>query len=42
MRNFLERLRYKTAAFMYGRYGNDELTKFLMIAAIILMALAFE
>ena len=41
MRNFLERLRYKTATFMYGRYGNDELTKFLMILALILMVISW-
>ena len=41
MRNFLERLRYKTATFMYGRYGNDELTKFLMILALILMVVSW-
>ena len=41
MRNFLERLRYKTAAFMYGRYGTDELSKFLMILALILMVISW-
>ena len=41
MRNFLERLRYKTATFMYGRYGNDELTNFLMILALILMVISW-
>ena len=41
MRNFLERLRYKTATFMYGRYGNDELTKFLMILALMLMVVSW-
>ena len=29
------------ATFMYSRYGNDELTKFLMIAAIILMVISW-
>ena len=41
MRNFLERLRYKTAAFMYGRYGNDELNNFLLIIALILMVISW-
>ena len=26
---------------MYGRYGNDELTKFLMILALILMVISW-
>lgn len=41
MRNFLERLKYKTAAFMYGRYGNDALTKFLMIVSLVLLVLSW-
>ena len=41
MRNFLERLRYKTACFMYGRYGNDELTKFLLILGLVLMIISW-
>ena len=41
MRNFLERLKYKTATFMYGRYGNDALTKFLTIVSIVLLVLSF-
>ena len=40
MRNWLEKLRYKTATFMYGRYGNDELTKVLLIAALVFMILS--
>ena len=40
MRNFLERLKYKTETFMYGRYGNDALTKFLMIVSIVLFVLS--
>lgn len=41
MRNWLQRLEYKMSAFMYGRYGNDELTKFLMITALILMVVSW-
>lgn len=41
MQNFFQKMRYKMATFMYGRYGNDELTKFLMIAAIILMVISW-
>ena len=41
MRSWLEKLRYKTATFMYGRYGNDELTNFLMIVALILMVISW-
>ena len=40
MRNFWERLRYKTARFMYGRYGNDDLTNFLLILGLILMIIS--
>lgn len=40
MRNWFEKLRYKTATFMYGRYGNDELTKVLLIAALVFMILS--
>ena len=29
------------ASFMYGRYGNDALTKFLLILAIILMVISW-
>lgn len=29
------------ASFMYGRYGNDALTKFLLIAALILMVISW-
>ena len=41
MRNFLERLRYKTACFMYGRYGNDDLTKFLLIVGLVFMIISW-
>ncbi len=41
MRNFFERLRYKTAVFMYGRYGNDDLTKFLLVLGLILMLISW-
>ena len=41
MRNFLQRFAYKMSAFMYGRYGTDELSKFLMILALILMVVSW-
>ena len=41
MRNWLQRLSYKMSAFMYGRYGTDELSKFLMILALILMVISW-
>lgn len=41
MKNWFERLRYKTACFMYGRYGNDALTKFLLILGFILMVISW-
>ena len=41
MKNWLQRLGYKMSAFMYGRYGTDELSKFLMILALILMVISW-
>ena len=41
MRNWIQRLGYKMSAFMYGRYGTDELSKFLMILALILMVVSW-
>ena len=41
MRSFFERLGHKMASFMYGRYGTDELSKFLMILALILMVISW-
>ncbi len=41
MRSFFERMSHKMASFMYGRYGNDALTKFLLIAAIVLMVISW-
>ena len=40
MKKWLEKMGYKDAAFMYGRYGNDELTKFLMIASLVLLIIS--
>lgn len=37
MKTWLQKIEYKFASFMYGRYGNDALTKFLLILALILM-----
>ena len=41
MKNWFEKLGYKMASFMYGRYGNDALTKFLLILALILMVISW-
>ena len=41
MKNWFERLGYKFASFMYGRYGTDELSKCLMILAIVLMVVSW-
>ena len=41
MKNWLQKLGYKLSAFMYGRYGTDELSKFLMILALILMVISW-
>ena len=41
MTNLFEKLRYKTAVFMYGRYGNDALTKFLLVLGLILMIISW-
>ena len=41
MRVFFEKLGRKIASFMYGRYGNDALTKFLLILALILMVVSW-
>lgn len=38
MRRFLEQLASRLAGFLYGRYGSDELNRFLSVAAL---ALAF-
>ncbi len=37
MRNWLQTLAYRFQAFMYGRYGVDQLSKHLNIAAITLL-----
>lgn len=41
MKNWFQKLGYKMASFMYGRYGNDDLTKFLLIFALILMVVSW-
>ncbi|MBE6698619.1 MAG: hypothetical protein E7584_00010 [Ruminococcaceae bacterium] len=41
MRNFLQRFAYKMSAFMYGRYGTDDLSKFLMISSLVLMVISW-
>ena len=41
MKKWFEKLGYRMASFMYGRYGNDALTKFLLILAVILMVISW-
>ena len=41
MKNWLEKLGYKISSFMYGRYGIDALTKFLLILALVLMVISW-
>ena len=41
MKKWLEKIGYRMASFMYGRYGNDELTKFLLISALILTIISW-
>lgn len=41
MKNWFQRLGYRMASFMYGRYGNDELTKVLMITSLVLLVLSW-
>lgn len=41
MRKWFEKLGYKISSFMYGRYGSDALTKFLLILALILMVISW-
>lgn len=40
MQQFLQGLLTKFQIFMYGRYGNDELSKVLMIASLVILALS--
>ena len=42
MKNWFEKFKYKMASFMYGRYGNDALTSFLLILGSGLGALGDE
>ncbi|NHM15517.1 hypothetical protein GMI69_02365 [Eggerthellaceae bacterium zg-887] len=37
MRNFLDRLGYKLSELMYGRYGVDAFTSFLVVVALAVM-----
>ncbi len=41
MRKFLEKVAYKIQRFMYGRYGNDKLSRFILVCAIVLLVIAF-
>ena len=39
MKNWFRNLGYKMQSFMYGRYGQDDLSRFLSIAALVLIVL---
>lgn len=39
MREFFDRLQFRIADFMNGRYGMDELNKFLLILGLIILIL---
>lgn len=39
MKKWFQNLGYKMQSFMYGRYGQDELSRFLSIAALVLIVL---
>lgn len=41
MRNWLNNLGYKLQRFMQGRYGYDELSRFLCIAALVILLLSY-
>lgn len=40
MKKWLENIGYKMQQFMQGRYGNDELSRFLSITALVLLILS--
>ena len=42
MRNFFARMASRLQRFMYGRYGSDELTLFIMGAALLLIWATFR
>lgn len=41
MKSFFRKMGERFARMMYGRYGNDALNNFLLIAALVLMLLAY-
>ena len=41
MKRFFEKIGYKLARFMYGRYGNDALSTALLVLSLILLLLAY-
>ncbi len=41
MNDFFQRMQWKLMSWMQGRYGNDNLSSFLMGAAIVLMLVSF-
>lgn len=38
MRNFFQRIGYSFSRFMYGRYGPDELSRFLSVVSLVFLA----
>lgn len=40
MKRFFENIMYRLQRFMYGRYGYDELSRFLLISAIVMLVLS--
>lgn len=41
MKAWFQKIGYKLASWMYGRYGNDKLTYVLLISALVLSLLAY-
>ena len=41
MKSFFQRLKYSLSRWMYGRYGNDELTWVLLITGTVLLFLGY-
>ncbi len=40
MKQWFQKLGYKISRFMYGRYGNDELTTAILIASLVLILIS--
>ncbi len=41
MKNWFQKLGYRMASFMYGRYGTDALNNFLLVLALVLMVVSW-